>query len=250
MGIDVYVRRDLPRAAASIEEPVAGAAREAAPSGDAPGGSPIAPGLRAPAPEAGVADARALLEEPTSSAAAPSARGVPEGPTAEPGMPAREASAAGEAPRFRLTALRAGAGLLLVDEALLPHERRDVLLRLGDLLRAGLLLRDAQGAPARDMETQAFFWPQVEAEHIDQSMPQAVAALGGWVRRCTEDGEGCLVVITPAPDSPAATPLAALETLPLRRARIDAAFVTAPDAEAHRAAWRALAALAPDPAAS
>lgn len=248
MGIDVYVRREL-----LPEDPAS--------EGDAsvvePPARPEAPGIAPPVaaaedPGAALADARALLEERTPPPAAPApvaARAMEEGGERDAAPPAASTVDPGPAPepeappRFRLTALRAGAGLLLVDEALLPYERREVLLRLGDLLRAGLLLR-GERAPAKQMETQAFFWPQVEAAHIDQSLPQAVDALGAWVRRCTSDGEGCLIVVAAEADSPAAAPLGALEALPVRRARIEGTFVTAPDAEAHRAAWRALGALA------
>ena len=250
MGIDVYVRRDLQTA----PEPAPHDATDAvaAPQSEA-------------APAASLADVHAALAEPSTI---PPSAGTQ---TEEPTPPAIEAdvtaapapeSAASEAPsttsappveaigpppRFRLFALRFGAALLLVDEMALPETRRETQQRLGDLVRTAGLLSGGVLAPARELEVQTFYWPQIEAQHVDQSAPRATEALLAWVNRCTDDGAGVLVVVDAPPAAipgDAVAPLAALEMLPVRRARIDASFLTQGGGPAQRAAWAALSGLA------
>ena len=244
MGIDVFVARN--RAAEAVDDERA-TPREpasvpdaAGPAHGAPADEPMAERAAepaAPAPSAAsLDDARALLDDRAPAA------GIERPASESDEAPSETASAASTepVPRFRLQALRCGLGLLLVDEAALPDARRETLLRLGDLLRGGLAVRGAD-LTAR-IETQAFFWPQVEAAHVDQSRPRAEEALTAWVRRCTNDGEGFLVLVEgPAPSS---APLGALEALPVRRARVAASFLAGADPAVHRDAWRALDVLA------
>jgi hypothetical protein len=131
--------------------------------------------------------------------------------------------------------------MLLVDEAAVEASPRASLHRLGDLLRAGCLLR--RSATGAKVESQTFFWPQLDVADVDQSLPRAVEALSAFVRRRSEAEGFFLVLVEPATgllDHDAGEPLRALDVLPVPRARIDSGFLTDPGPEADRAAWAAL----------
>ena len=244
MGIDVYVRRDLE----TPTEP---------PKQDFAGAEPLAPapslmGVHAASAEAPPVGSAAHLHAQNRDATAAIAadaeqHAVPASDIPTAAAPREAVSETASPPRFRLLALRFGATLLLVDEMALPETRREIQQRLGDLVRTAGLLTNGALAPARALEVQTFFWPQIEAQHVDQSAPRAEEALLAWVTRCTEDGAGALIVVDAPPAAipgDAVSPLAALETLPIRRARIDAGFLAPGDSAAQRAAWAALQTLA------
>ncbi|MDZ7824804.1 MAG: hypothetical protein U5R48_00645 [Gammaproteobacteria bacterium] len=93
------------------------------------------------------------------------------------------------------------------------------------------------------MESQTFFWPQLDVADVDQSLPRAVEALSAFVRRRSEAEGFFLILVEPATgllDHDAGEPLRALDVLPVLRARVDAGFLTAPGPEADRAAWASL----------
>ena len=247
MGIDVYVRRNLP----SVAEPLAEETRGGALAADETPESSRAEALHAPAgqpaPEAASAPRAGDRELLAEIAIRAEQEIVPAQDTAGEAAQSEVLDASAPPPRFRLFALRFGAALLLVDEMALPDARRETQQRLGDLVRAAGLLSGGALAPTRELEVQTFYWPQIEAKHVDQSAPRATEALLAWVTRCTEDGAGVLVVVDAPPAAipgDAVAPLAALEGLPVRRARIDARFLVPDDGSAQRAAWVALQSLA------
>ena len=243
MGIDVYVRRDLP----TVPEESGGAALAGDEGPESSRAETLSDPLDQPASEAAGASRagdRELLAEIITGA---EQEIVPAQDTSGEAAPGEVLDAPASPPRFRLFALRFGAALLLVDEMALPEARRETQQRLGDLVRAAGLLSGGALAPARELEVQTFYWPQTEAQYVDQSAPRATEALLAWVTRCTEDGAGVLIVVDAPPAAipgDAVAPLAALEGLPVRRARIDARFLLPNDGSAQRAAWATLQSLA------
>ncbi|HSG90860.1 MAG TPA: hypothetical protein VLA56_16705 [Pseudomonadales bacterium] len=242
MGIEVWSRRALAPAvpaadaddgaAASEQMRPAVQSRAAAPS-PAAGGDAAADGAEA---------MRRVLEPSTPASASRAPVAEPAAAKAPATVPAQAPAAEiGPPPEFRLRVLVLGAGLLIVDEQAVAEGGRDRLQRLGDLLRAACLLR---GGPAGGrIESQTFFWPQVDGEGVDQSLPRAVEALGAFVRRRADTAGGCLLVVDTAPGLvgiDAREPLAALDALPIARARIGADFLGAATADTDRAAWAAL----------
>jgi hypothetical protein len=257
MGIDVWIRRGPgdPAAAAAGEVPTrdgptsmqaefAGQSPEDSPAGGA--ADPAQGDAAASGREEGV---RALLDAVDDSAALPPGpagqadSGVsPPDPDAEAAaISSVEPDAPAPVPRFRLRILGLGAGMLLVDEAALEAAPAAALQRLGDLLRAGCLLR--QAATGAKVESQTFFWPQLDVADVDQSLPRAVEALSAFVRRRSEGAGFFLILVEPATgllDHDAGEPLRALDVLPVLRARIDSGFIEDPGPEADRAAWASL----------
>ncbi len=238
LGVTEWARRDRSAARAEPEAP--------APDAAAPDTAPPA----ATAHPAAAVPVRA--EEARSLHALVDDRPAPPGPTQdeqaqpEPGAPAPAPPEAQPVPRFRLTVLELEGALLVVDDALLEPlpDRRRALAPLGDLLRAGHLLRGR--AVAARVGTRVFHWPQVEGDAVDQTLPRAREALQAFARRRTGE-EGFVLRIEPSASAGAAVRavLAALDALDRPCAGVDPAFLEAGDGPARRAAWTALRTLEP-----
>lgn len=224
LGVTEWARRDRATERTAPEAPALDASPEAEP----------------PLPE----EARtlyALVDEHAAS----SARARHEAPSdAEaPGPAAPEAQ---PVPRFRLTVLELEGALLVVDDALLEPlpDRRRALAPLGDLLRAGHLLRGR--AVAARVGTRVFHWPQVEGDAVDQTLPRAREALQAFAQRRTgEDGFVLRLGSSEAASPAVRSVLAALDALDRPCAGIDPAFLGAVDGSVRRAAWAALRTLEP-----
>lgn len=244
MGIDVWIRRqrgeDVPASAPADRVQVGAESEAFAGTGGREEG--VRALLEAVDDSAASATARSTeAPSPVAPGTDPAAESAPSAAGEPDAGPDGESAAPGPVPRFRLRVLGLGSGMLLVDEAAVEAAPRASLQRLGDLLRAGCLLRQA---PTKGkVESQTFFWPQLDVPDVDQSLPRAVEALSAFVRRRAAAEGFFLILVEPATgllDHDAGEPLRALDVLPVTRARIDAGFLTDPGPEAGRAAWNAL----------
>lgn len=160
MGIESWVRRSRPEAAAGMQGDAETTARQNS-------GEPVAA-------------VRSLLDAKPGTARAPAPA-----PEREPGSAPNPSSApAGPAltPEFRLLVLQLAGSVLLVDEALLAPGalRSEQMHLLGDVLRSARLL--VHGDATGSIEQQIFYWPQVDDAALDQGLPRAREALAYHVR--------------------------------------------------------------------
>jgi hypothetical protein len=217
-----------------------------APALDAPPPERSASTAPPPAAEAGLPEDARALHALVDDRPAPSGPARDEVAPSEAEAPARSAPEAQPVPRFRLTVLELEGALLVVDDALLEPlpDRRRALAPLGDLLRAGHLLRGR--AVAARVGTRVFHWPQVEGDAVDQTLPRAREALQAFAQRRTGEG-GFVLRIEPsvAASSAVREVLAALDALDRPFAGVDPAFLEVSDGLARRAAWTALRTLGP-----
>jgi hypothetical protein len=238
LGVTEWTRRDPaaePTGAASTLDAALGAVQ---PEASAPAATPSA------AEPARPGEARSLHALVDDRPASPHREAAARSEREDPAPAAPEAR---PVPRFRLTVLELEGALLVVDDALLEPlpDRRRALAPLGDLLRAGHLLRGR--AVVGRVGTRVFHWPQVEGDAVDQTLPRAREALQAFARRRTGEDGFVLRIEPSASASPeVCSVLAALDVLDRPCAGVDSAFLAAAaDGAVRRAAWTALRTLEP-----
>lgn len=181
LGVDHFVRREQVAAPAATVEPEAGieqppgVERSPADTPETGGRAQVSDARAAENPAGYLADMQGATEAPERESAAK------EQLVAPPPNPAPA-----EIPSFRLLLLEASGGLLLANLESLEQERDGghQLQRLGDLLRAAVLLR--QGQAPETLARSEFFWPQVDDPGLDQSLYRAQQALHYYLTRRPE----------------------------------------------------------------